>query len=1036
MAFYGLFVGIDRYASPEINWLNCARRDAVALHALFADNLGGNATILVDEEATRLAIEEKFKTLAACAPEDVVVIAFSGHGSETHELVTYDADRQDLAGSCIPLETLTRWFSDIPARRMICFLDCCFSGGMGAKVLKVDALPRSMDSTESLIAQLSGEGRLILTASTANEPAWEDQRSGHGLLTDHLIEALQGAEEVRQNGKISIYRLIEYVSQRVTDAAALLGKPQHPTFRGTIDSELSWPIFSSGAAFLSAFPQRGHQAVTSDIQSLASYGFPQELLQAWAGSIPSLNQLQIDAINEFNLLDGEHLIVSAPTSSGKTMIGELAALKGVLDRKRALFLLPLKALVNDKHQYFNRTYGSFGLRTIRATGEMTDDIPALMRGHYDVCLMTYEKFAALVLGAPHILEQIGTIVVDEVQMIADASRGVNLEFVLTLLRMRQRQGIEPQLIALSAVIGDSNGLERWLGARLLSRRERPVPLDEGIIRGDGTFRYIDSDTGEEKSIPGFIRQQWGKGSRQDWIIPLVKKLIVEGKQVIVFRETRGEARGCANYLSQSLDLPAAKDALDALPAGDPSLASQALLNCLRGGVAFHISDLERDERLVIEEQFRAPDTTLRVIAATTTLAMGVNTPASAVIIVGLEHPGPQPYSVAEYKNIVGRAGRLGFSERGASYLMALSPREEYSFWSQYVEGSPEDLKSRFLATDTDPRSLIIRVLAAAQRSAHHGLTAEEIVEFLEGSFGAFRQSQLSSQWAWDRNRLMNALENLQTHRLVEKDAEGNFLLTEIGRLAGQGGVEVETITRLVGALTGMDAALINDPTLIALAQMSMELDEIFFPLNKKSTQKEPQTWRSELQRQAVPYAILRSLDRAVSDQHQGTLRAKKAVACMLWITDRPLAAIEEVLTRFGGTLDGAAGAVRSVAARTCDLLPTVARVIEILYPTLDLSERCERLLTRLEIGVPSVAVDLAGVMGNRLTRGDYHSLIRAGLCSMEAIEECSEEKLLACFTASRDGEEKVAGIRRAAAKFRNRVSQQASGIPILPLYES
>jgi hypothetical protein len=82
-----------------------------------------------------------------------------------------------------------------------------------------------------------------------------------------------------------------------------------------------------------------------------------------------------------------------------------------------------------------------------------------------------------------------------------------------------------------------------------------------------------------------------------------------------------------------------------------------------------------------------------------------------------------------------------------------------------------------------------------------------------------------------------------------------------------------------------------------------------------------------------------------------------AVSCMLWITEWSLAEIEATLTQFGGRFDGAAGAVRSVAARTCDLLPTVVRVAELLHPTLDLSERYERLRTRLEIGVPSVTVD-------------------------------------------------------------------------------
>src|SRR4051794_38222112 len=95
MTFRGLFVGIDRYASNRINELSCAKRDAVALHALFSDTLGEGAVLLTDEQATRMAIEERFTQLAACDKDDVVVIAFSGHGTQTHELVTYDADLRD-----------------------------------------------------------------------------------------------------------------------------------------------------------------------------------------------------------------------------------------------------------------------------------------------------------------------------------------------------------------------------------------------------------------------------------------------------------------------------------------------------------------------------------------------------------------------------------------------------------------------------------------------------------------------------------------------------------------------------------------------------------------------------------------------------------------------------------------------------------------------------------------------------------------------------------------------------------------------------
>jgi hypothetical protein len=92
LSFRGLFIGIDRYQSPAIGDLSCAGRDATALNALFMDTLGGVPTLLTDAEATRHRIAVEFSALAGCDLDDTVIIGFSGHGSETHELVPYDAD--------------------------------------------------------------------------------------------------------------------------------------------------------------------------------------------------------------------------------------------------------------------------------------------------------------------------------------------------------------------------------------------------------------------------------------------------------------------------------------------------------------------------------------------------------------------------------------------------------------------------------------------------------------------------------------------------------------------------------------------------------------------------------------------------------------------------------------------------------------------------------------------------------------------------------------------------------------------------------
>jgi len=898
---------------------------------------------------------------------------------------------------------------------------------MGAKALHVEAIPRAIASTASLLDQLSGDGRLIVTASLADEKAWESQRLGHGLLTFHLLKALRGAEEVVQGGKVAVYRLLEYVTRRVTDDSATLGNLQHPALRGTLNGELTWPIFRVGALYEASFPGSVQEAVTADIHSLAPHGFPPELLNLWSTSIPSLNTLQLDAINSFGVLDGAHVLVSAPTSSGKTMIGELAAVRGALSRKRALFLFPLKALVNDKLRHFQLVYGGFGLRTIRATGDSTtDDIQPLMNGQYDVCLMTYEKCAALLLSNPYLLDQVGTVVIDEVQMITDSSRGVNLEFLLTMLILRRRRGSEPQLIALSAVIGDTNGFERWLGARLLRRTERPVPLDEGILRADGTFRFMSSETGQETVMPGFIHPEYRKGSSQDLIIPLVRRLVSEKKSVIVFRETRGEARGCAAYLAESLGLPAAVDALRLLPASDPSLSSTELRQTLQRGIGFHISDLDPEERQTVEEHFRAA-ATLKVLAATTTLAMGINTPAEAVVVAGLNHPGNVPYSIAEYKNIVGRAGRLGFTTRGTSFLLALDDMAEHYLWTHYVLGSPEDLTSQFLQGDTDPRTLILRVLATAEHSAK-GMSANDIVGFLEASFGSFIQKSRVSAWNWNSAALANSLAELSGHKLIESDNGGLYHLTPLGSLSGMLGIEVESIIRIVEGFAGLSGMAVTDPTLLAGCQLTVELDQVLFPINKKSTQKEPQAWFGQLRSQGVPESMLYALQRRVQTRYEPALRAKKTVACLLWISGLSMTEIEDTLTQFGGRFDGAAGPIRSVRARTCDVLPTVAKVVELLNPGLDLTPRASRLLVRLELGIPSEAVSLAMFTKDRLVRGDYLALARAGLCDFARLSAANDDLLLS----------KVGGHKSKLAELRKAVAQherfQRANVQNLPAY--
>lgn len=1016
--FRGLFVGVNRYRSRNVRRLASAVRDVTALHAIFSDNLGGTSTLLVDGSATRMAILDALDDLRRhSTDDDVVVVAFSGHGSDTHELVTHDADPDNLPTSSIPLDEFTDLVSAIPARQLVVVLDCCFSGGAGAKVLNAPLLPRGGSgglpaSTDARLDRMAGVGRLILAASTADQAAWEDPRLGHGLLTYHLIQALLGSSAPHSR-HIALYDLLAYVVREVkAKASGTVAARQEPSLRGQVDGELVWPVFTpTGPLYSTLYPSPATTPVTHDLADLRAHGVPQAVLDVWSTRIQQLNPLQVDAVNEGRLLRGDNVVVVAPTSSGKTMIGELAAIRASRTGGRSVFLLPTKALVNEQYDRFTATYAPLGLQTIRATGEHSDAVPALLRGQFDLAVLTYEKFAGLALGNPHLLKMLSVVVIDEVQTVVDRGRGPYLEFLLTLLKVWRAAGVMPQIVALSAVLGDLGGLDSWLNATVIRRDQRPVPLLEGVLGPDGMFRHLAADGSEaaEQLVPAV---GWMQRNRE-LVIPLVAKLVADGQQVIVFRSTRSATRFCARYLADSLGLPPATAALDGLSGADPSVVLSSLRQCLAGGVAFHISDLARDEKIVLEEQFRAPDSPIRVLVSTTTLAQGVNLPAETVVIVELDHPGAAqtttPYTVAEYKNIAGRAGRLGLAHVGRSILIVGGEVDAGRRWDGYVAASPEDLHSPLLDDRQDPYTLVLRVVSvAARRDGEGSLTEDDVLAFLAESLAAHQQRMIGAADPFDSAVVSSALAELVSADLLTSGQSG-LGLTELGAYVAHSGLRVSSAVRVARALRTMHPSDLNRSTLIAAAQLTDELDEVRIRVNKRGWQSEQRTYFGELQRHRIAERMLAALT-AAQDRTIGISRAKRAVACLLWTGGVAIGQLEGLLMKHLSGSD-AAGSVRAVAARTQDVIGAVVEIARCLHPDAELDRLAHLLPVQLELGIPAELVPLALHTNGALSRPDLLRLHSRGLDDTAAILAANEEILRECLGGSPD---RVVQLRRLA----------------------
>lgn len=973
MALKAVFIGINKHADEGIPELSGARRDAHALWALFSDSFSDlSARLLVDEAATLEAVSDALLgVLSDATPDDVIVLSFAGHGSPDGSLVLHDTAVKRLGETTLSMALLADAFKQTRARAVLMILDCCFSGHAPARVLEIEARPRSA----FVLTDIYGEGRILLSACASNQAAWEQPGTGHGLLTFAVIRALTDtniAEVQFPDIAGEIIRHARAEGERIHVA-------QTPEFLGSVKGGLAFPVLRKGDNFLAAFPSNNIRQVSRGFDEFSGHGFAPEVVTQWTTHFPQgLNALQLRAINEFGTLEGKSLLVVAPTSSGKTLIGEVAAIQAVTAGKKAAFLLPYRALVNEKYEDFSSRYKAAGLRVVRCSGDATDGIAAAIAGRYDLGFFTYETFLNLALSSPRLLAQLGLVVVDEGQFITDPNRGVTVELLLALLRRARERGVSPQLVILSAVIGKLNGFDAWLELPVLSSKQRPVPLIEGVLDRGGAFQFVDVDgaTKLEQILERHqIVQRRDKPSGQDVIVPLAQKLVGAGEKLLVFRNMRGPAQGCASYLAKALGLPPASGVLAALPTQDLTGASRHLRECLQGGTAFHNTNLLRAEREAVERAYRDPSGGIHALAATTTLAAGINTPASTVVLAENEFVGDdgRPFTIAEYKNMAGRAGRLGFNEIGKAIILAENGIERAQLFQKYVLGKPEDVVSSFRREDLPTWTLRLLSQVRAIRSS-------DVPRLLVNTFAGYTASREDTAWEQRVSlEVSGFIDRLLGAGLAEPD--GDLIhLTMLGRACGSSSLSFESNLRLIELMRPLEA---NTPPafhLLAVIQVLPELDALYTPVMKRGRAESGRP--NDVSERYSPDAM-RMLQRYVSEDLDFTRRCKRAAILYDWVEGVPLDEIEQRFTSnpFQGVIsygditrmaDGARFHLRSARQILAALMPEKAAFLGAV----------DDLSPRLEFGLPERVLPIV-TPALPLNRGHYLALYEAGARSRD-----------------------------------------------------
>ncbi|MDR3102269.1 MAG: ATP-dependent DNA helicase [Methanocalculaceae archaeon] len=467
------------------------------------------------------------------------------------------------------------------------------------------------------------------------------------------------------------------------------------------------------------------------------------------------------------LFERKNLLAAIPTASGKTLVAEMAMRKEIADGGKCLYIVPLKALASEKYEDFSGKEVKVGI----ATGESDQRDEYL--GHYDIIVATPEKTDSLLRNRSAWLKQVSLLVVDEIHLIGDPSRGATLEMVIAKLRC---QNPHLQIIGLSATIGNPEELAKWLDATLITSEWRPVDLREGVYY-NGAIHFH----GAERIVPT---------PKKDDDLNLLLDTTTEGGQCLVFVSSRRSAESYAKRAAAVLKKKSAE--LDAyserIAKADPTPSGKILANAVRNGAAFHHAGLPRPAREEVEKGFRKGE--IQVIASTPTLAAGLNLPARRVIIRNCQRyevgVGMSPISVAEYRQMAGRAGRPRLDPYGEAVLIAKDRDAVDRLFEEFIDAPAENISSQ-CQKENELRNHLLALVTAGFAS-----NRAELNRFMEKSFYSI---QKTAHRRLDQN-VGKALSYLIKNGMITEEAGGNLRGTTLGILASRLYLDTETASLL------------------------------------------------------------------------------------------------------------------------------------------------------------------------------------------------------------------------------------------------
>ena len=526
-------------------------------------------------------------------------------------------------------------------------------------------------------------------------------------------------------------------------------------------------------------------------QGAAEYGHQRGLFLAslYARNIAEVElwPSQLEAARRATDLDDD-LVISLPTSAGKTRVAEICALMSLSAQRRVLILTPLRALSAQTERSFRRTFDPLGFSVSSlygASGALPGDDNALRTRK--IVITTPEKLDFALRGDPTLIDDVGLIVLDEGHLIGPGERELRYEVLVQRL-LRRADGGQRRIVCLSAILPDGEQLDdltAWIRGDAdgdpVKSEWRPTRQRFGTLAWTGqtgrlTFGldddgpYIQRFVERQPSIPP--RRTPFPKDNPELTLAAAWRFADEGKRTLVFCTQRDHVESYARKIiglsRRGFLLPLLDDAAAIVRAqaiGAEWLgADHPAVQCLRIGVAIHHARLPNPFLREVERLLN--DGILAVTVASPTLAQGLNLNATVLLIPNLYRAGT-PLSGEEFANVAGRAGRAFVDLEGlVVHVMHQPERWRRQAWRELVHSS------RARSLESGLIQIAVEVLRRLARSGI--LNQEEAFEYLANNRRAW-DIQVDEEGDEPLDQLLEKLDNTILGLIEALDAASDDL---------------------------------------------------------------------------------------------------------------------------------------------------------------------------------------------------------------------------------------------------------------------